>query len=130
MFTGYLQVGVAGARLAADPAVLELGKVALEKGNLVLVGCARGVGVGTLDGKVVEDGSLVDGGFGLGNQFGPPHVAVPLCRVVDRDLDALLAAAVARVLIVWREIDWLLEWDISSCLVMSSHLENTYRSGT
>lgn len=79
--------------------------MALEKRNLVLVGGAGHVCAGALDGEVVEDGSLVDGGFGLGNQLCPPHVAVPLGRAVDGDLGALLAACVAGVLVVGREVD-------------------------
>lgn len=110
----HIQVGVAGARLAADPAILELGEVAFEERYLVLVGRARGVGVGALDGEVVEDGALVDGGFGLRNQFCPPHVAVPLCRVVDGDLGSLLAARVAGVLVVGREVDWVKSIRVSS----------------
>jgi len=101
----YLQVGVACARLAADPAVLELGEVALEEADLVLVCRAWHVGRRPLDGVVVVDCALVDGGLGLGNQLRPPHVTVPLGRAVNGDLGSLLATSIARVLVAWRKVD-------------------------
>lgn len=102
-----LQVGVASSLLSANPAILELGEMALEKRNLVLVCGAGHVCAGAFDGKVVKDCSLVDGGFGLGNQLCAPHVAVPLCGVVDCDFGALLAAGVAGVLVVGREVHYV-----------------------
>lgn len=100
-----LQVRVGRARLAIDPPVLELGEVALEEGDLVFVCGAGHVCCGSLDGEVVVYRALVDGGFGLGDEFCPPHVRVPLCGVVNRDLHTLLGSRVAGVLEVWREID-------------------------
>ena len=78
----------------------------LEEGDLVLVCCAGDVCGGALDGEVVEDCALVDGGFGLRDELSAPHVAVPFCRVVDSDFGALLAAGVAGVFVVGGEVDW------------------------
>ena len=100
-----LQVGVARAALAVDPAVLELREVAFEEGDLVLVGRARHVGAAALDAEVVVDLSACDGGFGLRDELRAPHVAVPFGRVVDGDLDALLAAGIGGVLVGGREVD-------------------------
>lgn len=69
-----LQVGVAGAALAADPAVLELGEVALEETNLVLAAHARRVGVGPADAEVVPHLAAVDGRRGLRDQLDAAHV--------------------------------------------------------
>lgn len=102
----YLQVGVAGSRLAANPAVFQLGEMGLEEGDLVLVCCAGDVCGGALDGEVVEYCALVDGGFGLRDELGAPHVAVPFCGIVDGDFSALLAASIAGVFVVGREVDW------------------------
>jgi hypothetical protein len=72
-----LQVGVRCAGLSVDPAVLELGEVTLEEADLVLVCRTGDVGGTPLDREMVEDGALVNSGFGLRNEFGAPHVLVP-----------------------------------------------------
>lgn len=100
-----LQVGVARSALAVDPAILELREVALEEGDLVLVGRAGHIGGAALDAEVVVYFSACDGGLGLGDELCAPHVAVPLCGVVDGDLDTLLAAGICGVLVRGREVD-------------------------
>lgn len=100
------QQGVGDARGTGLPAGLELGKVALEEGDLVLAGGGGGVGVLAHKGEVVKDLALVDGGRGLGDQLGTAHVlAVPVGRVVEGDLGALVGATVGRVLVAGREVD-------------------------
>lgn len=76
----------------------------------MLVCCAGDVCGGALDGEVVEDCALVDGGFGLRDELSAPHVAVPFCRVVDSDFGALLAAGVAGVFVVGGEVDIARGW--------------------
>ena len=100
-----LQVRVAGSTLAIHPAVLQFREVALEEGDLVLVGCAGHIGGAALDAEVVVHLAAGDGGLGLGDELRTPHVAVPLCGVVDGDLGALLAACVRGVLVRWGEVD-------------------------
>lgn len=90
-----LQVSAA----AAVRAVLEFREVGLKEGDLVLVVGGGLVGARRLDGEVVVQFSLVDGGGGLGDQLGAQHaLAVPLCGLVDGDLDALLGGCVGGVL--------------------------------
>lgn len=101
----HLQVSVTGPRLSTNPAILQLSEVALKERNLMLVRRAWNIGVRSLDGEMVEDGSLVDGSFGLGNQLCSPHVAVPLGGGIDCDLGALRAARVTWVLVGGGEID-------------------------
>ena len=99
-----LQVGVAGARRSVDPSVLQLCEMALEETDLVFVCRTRNIGSGSLDREVVIYSAFVDSSCGLRNELRPPHVAVPLGCVVDRDLGTLLAASVPGVLVVWREV--------------------------
>lgn len=74
-----LEVGVLGALLAADPAVLHLGEVALEEADLVLAVDARRRGVLAHHAEVVEHLALVDRRLGLRDQLDPPHVlAIPV----------------------------------------------------
>jgi len=94
------QVGVASARLSVDPSVLQFREVALEETDLVFVRRTWNVGRRSLDREMVVYCALVDSSLRLGDELCPPHVAVPLGRVIDRDLSTLLAASVARVLIV------------------------------
>ena len=90
-----LQVGVGRSRRT----VLQLSEVALKESNLVLVGGSWGVLSCGLDGEVVVDLALVDGSLGLGDEFGAQHgLAVPLCGLVDGDLDTLLRRCVGGVL--------------------------------
>jgi hypothetical protein len=97
---------VVGAALLA---VLQLGEVALEEVDLVLALGGGGVGVGGLQGEVVEDLALVDGGAGLGDQLGAEHgLAVPRGGLIVGDLDALLGAGIGRVLGVGAEVDVVL----------------------
>ena len=56
-----LQLGVAGARLATDPAGLELSEVALEEVDLVLAEQTWGVVLLAGDGEVIPHLALVDG---------------------------------------------------------------------
>ena len=74
--------------------------MALEETNLVFVRRTWDVGCRPLDREMVVDCALVDSSLRLGNQLCPPHVAVPLRRVIDRDLGTLLAASVSGVLVV------------------------------
>lgn len=73
-------------------AVLELGEVRLEEGDLVLALGRGGVGVLALEREVVVQGARGDGA-GVrdgGDQLGPAHVlAVPVGGVVEGDLCAL-----------------------------------------
>lgn len=69
-----LQVGVRGAGLSVDPAVLQFGEVALEEANLVLVCSAGNVRGASLDREVVVNSALVDGSFGLWDELCAPHV--------------------------------------------------------
>lgn len=71
----------------------------------MLIRCTWDIGVRSLDGEMVEDGSLVDGGFGLGNQLCSPHVAVPLGGGINCDLGSLRATGVAWVLVGGGEVD-------------------------
>ena len=90
-----LQVGVA----AAGAAVLEFREVGFEEGDLVFVGRGGLVSARGLEGEVVVQFPLVDGGGGLGDQLGAQHaLAVPLCGLVDGDLDTLLGGRVGGVL--------------------------------
>lgn len=90
-----LQVGVA----SAGSTVLEFREVGFEEGDLVLVGRGGLVSARGLEGEVVVQFPLVDGGGGLGDQLGAQHaLAVPLCGLVDGDLDALLGGCVGGVL--------------------------------
>lgn len=100
-----LQVRVARSALAIDPAVLQFCEVALEERNLVLIGRAGHVGCAPLDAEVVVHLAAGDGSLGLRNELRTPHVAVPLCGVVDGDLGSLLAARIGRVLVGRREVD-------------------------
>lgn len=97
-----LELGVCGSR----GAVLELGEVGLEEGDLVLVG-GRGLVLGRgLDGEVVELLALVDGRLGLGDELSAQHgLAIPLCRLVDGDLGTLLGSLVGGVLERSIEVD-------------------------
>lgn len=97
---------VRDARGAREPTGLELGEVAFEEGDLVLPGGGRGVDVLSHQGEVVVDLALVDGSGGLGDQLGAAHVlAVPVGRVVERDLGSLPGTSVGWVLVVRREVD-------------------------
>jgi hypothetical protein len=90
-----LQVSAA----AAVGAVLKFREVGLEESDLVLVVGGGFVCACRLDGEVVVQFSLVDGGGGLGDQLGAQHaLAVPLCGLVDGDLNALLGGRVGGVL--------------------------------
>jgi hypothetical protein len=90
-----LQVGVGRSRRT----ILQLSEVAFKESNLVLVGGSWGVLSCGLDGEVVVDLALVDGSLGLGDEFGAQHgLAVPLCGLVDGDLDTLLRRCVGGVL--------------------------------
>ena len=101
-----LQVGVARALLAADPAVLHLGEVALEEADLVLAVDAGRVGVLAHHAEVVVDLAAVDGRLGLRDELGAAHVlAVPEGGAVEREPGALLRGCVGRVLVVGREVD-------------------------
>lgn len=51
--------------------------------------------------------SAVDGRLGLRDELCAPHVAVPLCGVVDGDLGTLLATGIRRVLVGGRKVDIL-----------------------
>lgn len=103
-----LQVRVAGAALAADPAVLELGKVALEEADLVLAADAGGVGVGPANRKMVPDLAAVDGRRGLRDQLDAPHVLpVPVRRRVERELGPLFGHRVVGVLERGPQVDVL-----------------------
>lgn len=79
----------------------------LEKVDLVLMFRTRRVLIAPLHTKMVEYFALVDRCFGLGNQFRPPHVAVPLRGWRDGDLDTLFAFCVCWVLESWRQVDVL-----------------------
>lgn len=75
------QGGVAGATAAAAQAILQLGKVRLEEGNLVLPGDRGRVGVLAHDGEVVVQRAGGDGaGVGrLGDELGTTHgLALPV----------------------------------------------------
>lgn len=94
------QGGVAGAAAAAGQAVLQLGEVRLEKGNLVLAGDGGGVGVLTHDGEVVVQRAGGDGAGvrRLGDEFGTTHgLALPVGGGGQRDLCALGAGAIIGV---------------------------------
>jgi hypothetical protein len=78
--------------------------VTLKEADLMFVRRTRDVRVRPLDREVVEDGALVDRSLGLRDQLGAPHVTVPLRRAVDCDLRALLAAGIAAILEVGREV--------------------------
>lgn len=86
------QLVVGLARGARDPAVLELGEVRLEEGDLVLAVDRGGVGLLALHGEVVVqrargDGARVRHG---GDQLGAAHVlSVPVGGGVEGDLGAL-----------------------------------------
>lgn len=96
-----LEVGVFGAACAAKPADLHLGEVALEEVDLVLAGCGGRVGVAAHHAEVVPDLTRVDGGRGLRDQLGTSHrLAIPVGRVGESDLDALVRARVGGVLVI------------------------------
>jgi hypothetical protein len=78
--------------------------VTLKEADLMFVRRTRDIRVRPLDREVVEDGALVDRSLGLRDQLGAPHITVPLRRAVDCDLCALLAAGIADVLKVRREV--------------------------
>jgi hypothetical protein len=99
-----LQVRVGSALLAADPAVLELREVALEKADLVFVRGAGDVGAAAFDTEVVVHCAAVDCCFGLRDQLCAPHVAVPFGGAVDGDFGALLGVCVAGVLVRGRQV--------------------------
>lgn len=62
--------------------------------------CAGRVGRGMLHAEMIEDFSLVDGGGGLGDQFGAAHgLAVPVAGAIESDFDAVGAAGVGRVFV-------------------------------
>ena len=84
-----LQVGVAGPAFAIDPSILQLGEMAFEEADLVLICGAWDIGGRALDRKVIINRALVNGGLSLWNQFSPPHVRVPFRGVINRDLCAL-----------------------------------------
>ena len=54
---------------------------------------------------MVVHGALVDGGLGLGDELGAPHVAVPFRGAVNGDLGTLLGVGVGWVLEVGRQVD-------------------------
>ena len=101
----YSQIGVARARLPVHPAILQLREVALKEADLMLVCGTRDVRCRPLDGEMVVHGTLVDRGLGLRDQLSPPHVTVPFCRAIDRDLSTLFATDIARVLVIGRKVD-------------------------
>lgn len=98
---GHPPQGVVPAAAAARAeAVLQLGEVALEEGDLVLASGRGGVGVLALDREVVVQGARGDGAgvADLGDELGPAHgLAVPVGGVGQGDLGALGAGAVRRV---------------------------------
>jgi hypothetical protein len=77
----------------------------LQEQDLVLERRVRRVGRAAHHGEVVEDGALGDGRGRLRDQLRAPHLAVPLCRVVDANLGALLRRLVGRVLERGVEVD-------------------------
>jgi len=99
-----LQVRVARALLAANPTVLELREVALKEANLMFIRGTWDISTTPLDAEVVVHGAAVDRRFGLRDQLGAPHVAVPFGGAVDGDLGALLGVCVAGVLVRGREV--------------------------
>jgi len=95
-----LQVGVAGAGLAADPAGLHLGEVGLEEADLVLQVDAGRVGGRVHHAEVVEDVARVDGRGRLRDQLGAPHrLPVPEGGRVDGEFEALVGHFVGGVLV-------------------------------
>ena len=101
-----LQVRVLGALLAADPAVLHLGEVALEEANLVLAVDRGGVGGAAHHAEVVELLALVDALGSLRDQLGAAHgLAVPEGGGVEGELGTLLGARVVGILVLGREVD-------------------------
>lgn len=95
-----LQRGVAGTTAAAGQAVLQLGKVGLEEGDLVLAGDGRGIGVLAHDGEVVVERAGGDGAGvrGLGDELGTAHgLALPVGGGGQRDLGTLGDGAIIGV---------------------------------
>lgn len=109
-----LQHRICRGALAAEPAVLHLGEVALEEVDLVLAGDAGRAGGGAVDvarhAEVVKDLARGDGGRRLRDQLDAAHrLAVPVGRGVEREAHALGRGGVGRVLVAGREGDVLLD---------------------
>ena len=99
-----LQVGVGRALIAADPAILQLSKMALEEADLMLVRRTGDICAAPLDAEVVVHCAAVDRSLGLWNQLGAPHIAVPFRGAVDGDFGALFGVRVAGVLVGWGQV--------------------------
>lgn len=100
--------GVAGAAAAAGQAVLQLGEVRLEEGDLVLARDRGAVGVLAHEREVVVQGARGDGArvVDLGDQLRAAHgLALPVRGIGQRDLGALAAGAVGRVGVAGVEAD-------------------------
>lgn len=105
-----LQVGVLGALLTGDPAVLQLGKVAFEEADLVLAVLRRGIGILAEYAEVVKHFAAVDSSLSLGDQLDASHVlSIPEGGRVQCKLGSLLRYRVRRVLEVGREVDVLFD---------------------
>ena len=101
-----LQIRITRAALPANPAVLELGEMALEEADLVLAVDAGRVNVLAHDAKVVKHLARGNCRFRLRDQLDAPHVlAVPEGGAVERELGALLGDGVVGVLVRGGQLD-------------------------
>lgn len=99
-----LQLRITRGRLARDPAILHLGKVALEKVDLMLAKDARRIGAVAHHAKVVVHLALVDRRRRLWDELDAPHVLpIPVGGAVERELGALLGHGVGWVLVGGRQ---------------------------
>ena len=74
---------------------------------------------GVLDTEVVIYFPLVDGSRSLRDQLSTEHaIVVPDARVIDCDLDTLLASRIRRVLVIGGEIDVFRHWAITVDVVL------------
>lgn len=93
--------------LTRSSTALQLSEVTLEESDLMFSVQAWCVGILARDREVVEELSGNDCGSRglLWNQLGSSHVLpIPVCSVVEGDLDTLVGSGVRRVLVVWGEV--------------------------
>lgn len=99
---------VTGSGGTAHQTVLNLGKVRLEKVDLMLEISTWGIGGANHDGVMVVNVSRVDGGRGLRDQFGTSHrLAVPERSIVNGELGTLLGDGICGILVARAEVDVL-----------------------
>lgn len=101
-----LQLGITIPSLAANPAILHLGEVALEKVDLVLAVHAGRVRAVARHAEVIEDLAAVDGRRGLRDQLDTPHgLSVPVRGGVEREARALRGDGVGGIFVGGGERD-------------------------